>query len=130
MGQGLAMKCLNRPPSMNRVAHGGVAIIAKENSVKMAVYNFPNPESYEVLAVSARVEDIKSRFYIIGAYIPPNYLVAKGKACLSHINDLVLDIKTKAENPLIVLAGDFNQWNVQDALLDYPELNEVLTPPT
>ena len=130
LGQGLVMKCLNRPPSINGVTHGGVAIIAKESSVRLAEYDFPNPERYEVLAVTAKVANIKSKFYIIGVYIPPNYVVARGRACLNHINDLVLEIKRTAENPLIVLAGDFNQWDVQEALLDYPEVQEVLTPPT
>ena len=68
--------------------------------------------------------DLDRPLFVVAAYIPPGYAVPRGRACLQHINDLVLDIKTKHRDPYILVAGDFNQW---DIALD---LEEVPTPPT
>ena len=93
-------------------------------------FSFPNHENFEVLPIVANLFASQRKFYIVAAYIPPNYTVARGKACLQHINDLVLEIKRRSTHPYIIIAGDFNQWPVADALKDYPELIEVSTPPT
>ena len=130
LGQGLVIKYLNRLPSANGLTYGGVAIVTRESTTRVKDYGFPNPERFEVLAISASVAKIRRKFYIIGAYIPPNYTVLKARACMSHINDLILDIKTKANEPYILLGGDFNQWQIDEALADYEEISEVMTPPT
>lgn len=130
LGSGLVIHTLNRPPGNNGVCHGGVAIITRDSTTKSSIYKFPNPDSFEVLAVSASVSSIKRKFFVIGAYIPPNYTVPKAKASIQYISDIILDIKTKYEDPYIAIAGDFNQWKAEDAVRDYPDINEISTPPT
>ena len=130
LGHGLAIKYLNRPPSVNGVAHGGVAIVSRASVSKMIDYPFPNPKGFEVLGMYMTIANIKRKFYVVAAYIPPNYTVPKGKACLQHINNMVLDIKRGAQDPYILVAGDFNQWPIEVALEDYEELVEVPSPPT
>ena len=130
LGHGLSFNYLNRAPSANGVAHGGVAIIAKHSNTKINQLPFPNPDCFEVLPITLTEATIRRKFYIIGAYIPPGYTVPRGKACLEHIRNLVLHIKNSAQDPYILVAGDFNQWEVGDALGDYPDLVELQTPPT
>ena len=130
LGHGLSFHYLNRVPGANGVAHGGVAVVAKNSCTKVKAYQFLNPEGFEVLPLVVTESSILRKFYIIAAYIPPNYPVPRGKACLNHIKDLILDIKNQCPDPYIVLGGDFNQWDVKLAVLDYPDIEEVLTPPT
>ena len=130
LGHGLSIKYLNRPPSINGVAHGGIAIISRASVTKMKDYPFPNPSNYEVMGTCMSVANVKRKFYVIAAYIPPNYVVAKGRACLQHINDFVLEIQRASNDPYIMVAGDFNQWPIGEALQDYDGLVEVPTPPT
>ena len=130
LGQGLAIKYLNRPPSINGVAHGGVAVVTRASITKIKDYSFPNPQSFEVLGTCISVTNVQRKFYAIAAYIPPNYTAARGKSCLEHINNMVLDIKRKTQDPYILVAGDFNQWPIGDALQDYVEMTEVPSPPT
>ena len=54
----------------------------------------------------------------------------RGKGCLDHISDAVLHVKSKFSEVYICVTGDFNQWQVQESLEDYPDLQEVVTPPT
>ena len=129
LGHGLGMTCLNRPP-VNGLSHGGVAIVYKDSSTKIKPYCFANPEMFEVLPVSMTVMGIMRKFFVIAAYIPPGYAVPRGRQCLQHINDLVLDIKNKHNDPLIVIAGDFNQWEVTEKLGEFCDIHEVPTPAT
>ena len=129
-GHGLIVKYLNRPPSVNGVSHGGVALIGRESSTKFKDFSFPNPGGFEVMACTVSVASIKRKFYVVGAYIPPNYTVARGRACLDHINNLIDHIKRHSQDPYLLVAGDFNQWKIEEALQDYVELVEVPSPPT
>ena len=130
LGNGLTMKCLNRQPTINGLSHGGVAIIYRDTWARSKDYEFANPDFYEVLPLRLDFAELTRPLFVVAAYIPPGYNVGRGRACLQHINDLVLDIKNKHQDPYIVVAGDFNQWEVGEALIDYLDLVEVATPPT
>ena len=130
LGSGIGGNFVNRKPGNAGFSHGGVAVLHRENCTRAKLYKFANPSEFEVLPVCMSVNGIKRKLVVIGVYIPPGYTVAKGKDCLQYVNDLVLDIKTKVEDPLICVGGDFNQWGIGDSLVDYPDLAEILTPPT
>lgn len=129
LGSGISMITKNRAP-LNGLSHGGVAVLAKDSSAKMKEYSFSNDESFEVLPVEAVFQGISRKFFIIAVYVPPGYTVARGRGCLEHVNDLVLDIKDKHIDPYICISGDFNQWKIEDHLADFPDLVEIITPPT
>ena len=105
-------------------------MVLKNNMATGSVYGFPNAQNFEVLPIVASITKIRRKFLIIAIYIPPNYTVNRGAACLQHVNNLVLHIKRNSTDPYIILAGDFNQWDIAGALEDFPELVEVETPPT
>ena len=129
LGHGLGLLCLNRPP-VNGLSHGGVAIIYRASTTKLQVYKFQNPDNFEVLTCMAKVTGIERKFFLTAAYIPPGYSVPRGKACMQHIADIILEIKRKFVDPLLLVAGDFNQWDVADKLSEYPDMEEVPSPPT
>lgn len=112
------------------MCHGGVAIITCDSTTKTSPYSFPNPDMYEVWPISASVSFIKRIFFIIAAYIQPNYTVPTARGCVLYINNIILDIKNKNEDQFILLAGDFNQWKIEEAVQDYPDMMEISTPPT
>ena len=130
LGNGLRMTCLNRAPLPSGVAYGGVAIVIRDSIFKSKDYKFDNPERFEVLPLSLTHMNIARKILVIAAYIPPGYSVPRGRACLQHICDLVLDMKNKHPDPLLIIAGDFNQWEVGEALAEFSDMTEVLTPPT
>ena len=129
LGHGLNMLCLNRPP-VNGLSHGGVALIFKESTTKAARYHFNNPDIFEVMTVKLSVVGIKRKFFVVAAYIPPGYTVPRGRQCLQHISDIVLDIKNKNQDPYILVAGDFNQWPIAEKLAEYSDMCEIPSPPT
>ena len=130
LGHGLETITRNRELNNTCLAHGGVAIILKSSATRPKTIDFPNPESYEVLAVSTPLVGIKRKLFIIAAYVPPGYNVARGRGCLQHIADLKLHIKDNDNAPLICVAGDFNQWEIDTYREEFPELVEVISGPT
>ena len=130
LGHGLNCIARNRPPGNAGFSHGGVALLYKDAQVSAKIIDFPNPEQFEVLVTLLTIKSVKRKFAIISAYIPPGYTVPRGRACLQHINDAVLDIKNNHDSPFIGIFGDFNQWPIEQALVDYPDIVENSGGPT
>ena len=61
----------------------------------------------------------------IGCYIPPNYPMGRGRGALEFIAGTVSEAKRRFDDPLIVVAGDYNQWDVAGALSDFQDLKEA-----
>ena len=93
-------------------------------------YHFLNPDSFEVLPLQVDIFSIKKKLFVIAAYVPPNYPVARGRACLQHLSNIILDMKRKNPGAYIIAAGDFNQWDVGETLSEYSDMQELDTAPT
>ena len=124
LGHALGSITLSRKPGNAGYSHGGVCIIYKDSEMTAKKVAFPNPENFEVLISKCNVRGLKRKLFIIAAYIPPGYTVARGKSCLEHIRNAVLQIKNDNKDPLIGVFGDFNQWKIDEALLDYQDMIE------
>ena len=53
-----------------------------------------NPEDYEVIYAAGSVEGSSRKLVVVAAYMPPGDVIPRGKACLSHIGNIVLDAKS------------------------------------
>lgn len=130
LGHGLNSFTLNRPPGRAGNSHGGVAIIYRDSLAQAKIFDFPNPDCFEVLCVKFNLIGVKRNVFAISAYMPPGYRVGRARSCLDHIRALIGEIKAKFDNPYINLAGDFNQWEIQKAVEDFPEILENAGGPT
>ena len=70
------------------------------------------------------------KIVVISCYIPPNYLTNRGKTCLEYISNTVIEVKRRYTDPYLVVMGDYNQWDVAEALGDFPEMAEAHDLPT
>lgn len=61
---------------------------------------------------------------------PPNLSTVKSRQLIDYVSDVVGEAKRTFADCSIVVAGDFNQWPVQDILQDHPDLQEVVHGPT
>ena len=129
-GAGLCAITLNRPPNHTGVSHGGVAVITRKNMGNFKKFAIRNPEGYEVLPVVGSVQGTTRKLAVVAAYIPPNYTTAKGKGCVDFVEDLILELKRKFRDPFIIMAGDFNQWEIGASVTEYPDIKEAAVGPT
>ena len=67
---------------------------------------------------------------MVAVYIPPNYSVPRVNGCLDYVENLLVDIKARYQDPYVIVAGDFNQWQIPQALSEFPDLTEIDVGPT
>ena len=89
-----------------------------------------NPETYEILVTLANLLGYSRKLVTVACYIPPGYPVARGRGALAHVEDTLIEIKRRFRDPFIVEAGDFNQWEIQDVIAEFPDLREADVGPT
>ena len=130
LGHGLRPFTLNRDPLHNGVAYGGVAVVLRDSITNSRRFDFPNPDTFEVLPLSITLANVSRKLFTIACYMPPGYTVPRARACLQHIADIVLTIKNRFPDPLLLVAGDFNQWDIAGALAEFSDIFEASTPPT
>ena len=96
----------------------------------MKQVKLPNPENFEVLVAVGTLEGHSRRVVTVGVYIPPGYSTAQGRACMRYVADSITEMKRRYREPTILIAGDFNQWGIQDYLADFVDIGEVDVGPT
>ena len=127
LGANLCTLTLCREPNaVTGVAHGGVAIVNRKGFGKFKMIDFPNPNNYEVLPAVGTIVGSSRKMVVIAAYIPPNYIVSRGRGCVEHIEELIVQVKRTYNDPFIVLGGDFNQWQAEEAIHEFPDMTEAV----
>ena len=49
---------------------------------------------------------------------------------MEFVAGAVTEAKRRYDDPLLIVAGDYNQWVIEDHLLDFPDLKEHNDGPT
>ena len=119
------MICLNRPKNDRGFLHGGVAVTYRDSEVSMRRMKLHNPHGHEVMATTGMMKGTSRRLVVVASYVPPNYTVARGRAALEFTAGAVAEAKRRFDDPLLILAGDYNQWEIQQHLEDFPDLVEL-----
>ena len=128
---GLDVYALNRQDAAsNGRQYGGVAVFSRAASTSFKPFDMPNPEKFEVLCVTGRVSKLREKVAIIAVYIPPGYTKVDADCCVEYVSDMIAEVKRKLDSPIIVVGGDWNQWNLQPILNDHADLAEVDHGPT
>ena len=100
---------------------GGIAIYYDKPRIQMSKSKIP-PSKHEVLAAVGRRVGQRRKIVFIVSYVPPWYNAQQDRSLYVYLNDVILAIKNKYENPMIVLGGDFNRRHVKEATRDYPDM--------
>ena len=81
-----------------------------------------NPDNFEVLVTAANLPGYSRKMITIACYLPPNYPVARGRAALEYIEDVVMEVKRCYRDPFLIVTGDFNQWEIGGAMVEFPDM--------
>lgn len=112
LGSGIRLLCRNWDVNNRGFSHGGVCVAFREFTTSLKVFKLHNPMKFEVLACSRRMQGCGRKLVVIAAYIPPNYVVGRGKAPLEFVAGAVPEVKRGFDKPLVVVGGNFNQWDI------------------
>ena len=125
-GAGILCIHKNRKANHRGVAHGGVCVMARSDTVRLSRLKLHNPGNHEVLAVSAKLRGHEKYFVVVACYMPPSLDSASARECMQYIADLVHEAKRKFDSPWVIVAGDFNQFDVGASLAEHVDLEECL----
>ena len=129
-GEGLSIITRNRKLGNRGVAHGGVCVMARESRAKMAPFRFHNPGNFEVLPVVASLKGHTRKLLLVACYMPPSMNSESSTECMDLIVEVVHRAKGIYDSPHVVVCGDFNQFRIDRALQDHPDLKECPVGPT
>ena len=88
------------------------------------------PTCHEIYAAVGRRTGQRRKVVAIVAYIPPHYNSQQNKSFYDAVNDSLMGLKTKYNNPYMIVGGDFNRQDIYEATREYPEIKTVTTGPT
>ena len=129
-GSGIGMVTKNRPANTMGFSHGGVAIAFRESCCSFKEVHLLDTQGSEIVAAVARFPGYSRQLVVVGCYLPPTYSASEGAAALDRVTQAVIEIKRRFRSPYIIVAGDFNQWEVDKALIDFIDLVEADVGPT
>ena len=108
---------------------GGVAICYNKELISMARIRLPPMKNELVGAIGRRVGQ-RRKVAALAVYLPPALKADQVKKCLSEVNDAVIHIKNKYNDPYIIVGGDFNKTDIKRALADHSDIAQISTEPT
>lgn len=124
-GHGLHMICQHREGKTG----GGVAIVFRKSKLTMKRYTF-RKDGCEIVAGRGKLVNNRCPLFLITAYIPPGLRVRETQKYYEAIRNLITKIKTEERNLIIIMGGDFNNYNLTLALEDFLDFECCLSPAT
>ena len=126
LGSGLDILCRNRQPAaMNGVCYGGVALIWRRNFASFKRITVGGEGRHEMMVSVGSIKGHRRRMIAIACYMPPNICRGEAEDFLECVTAAASKCKKKYCNPYIVVAGDFNQWDVAECLEEFADITEV-----
>ena len=108
---------------------GGLAICFNTNRINFVKAKIP-PSKHEVYAAVGRRVGQRKKIVVLAVYVPPWYNSDQNKSLYKYTNDSLMVLKSKYEDPYIVVCGDFNRRDFKLATREYPDIKPVTTEAT
>ena len=126
---GLHAICANRKSSQGRNTGGGVAIIYRKKLISLKTYPFRR-DGCEVVITRGRLPHNFRQVFIIAIYLPPNLTVRRRNKYGEVIHDVLDKIKTEERDPIIIMAGDVNRFDLAPYTADFLDIEKLNCPPS
>ena len=108
---------------------GGVAVVFDRRKIAMERAKLPHSK-HEVVAAIGRRQGQRRKVLIVGLYIPPSYNAAQNRSLYNYVNDCLLLLHRRYEDPYTIVAGDLNRREVGEITRDFHCIRPIATPPT
>ena len=114
----------------NGRSYGGIAFVYRKSRASFNHFPLVNPDDHEVLAPVGKVHSIPGKVFCITVYAPPNLAQSRATKLIEYVSDVIGEAKRSFKDCSVIVAGDFNQWKIQDISQDHPDLVEIPHGPT
>ena len=99
--------------------------LTKLNRYNLNALKGPDKRDFEILACRGRMKGLKREVVIFSIYLPPGMA---GKLLTDVIEALTDDIskaKAKANDPWLIVGGDFNRYDTSNIAQIIPDLTQA-----
>ena len=86
--------------------------------------------NFEILVAIGRRMGQRLKILVVAKYLAPSYDADTTEACLNEVNDTVLTLRRRYDNPYVIVAGDFNKRDMRKATANFPNIKPAHIPPT
>ena len=121
-GHGLDMINYTRKPEKQKNRGGGVSIIFNKNKVSFSRYN-AKTSGRELIVARGKILNNTRPCFVLAAYISTRLKPKQKNDFVENICLILLDLKTKFVDPLIIVAGDFNGADTSPIMTDFPDMS-------
>lgn len=101
-------------------------IESKKNMVEHPLFT----RKFEIIATRVQLEEAKRVLFVFSIFYPPNMLSDDVNKANELICKEVGRLKLKENDPMFIIAGDFNQKNYGNINAEFPDIHVLDTPPT
>ena len=108
---------------------GGIAICFDRRKISLSKAKIP-PSKHEVFAAIGRRKGQRRKILFIVIYVPPWYNADQNRSFYNYVNDALLALTSKYDDPYIMVGGDFNRRDFKEATRDHPSVKLITTGPT
>ena len=109
---------------------GGVAIFFDTKIIDLKRVPIPGNSKCEIVAAAGNLKDQSRRLAIICGYLPPSSKVAQVATFFETMENTIEKIKSSYPDPMIVVTGDMNGFDMKQALMEHPDVVELPLGPT
>ena len=120
MGEG-GIQSINK---MRRTRGGGVSILYRPNVIEMKEYRFKR-NNHEQVAAQGKLKENKRSIFVIGAYAQPSMKTEPQASFMETISDVITKYKSEHVNPLVIIAGDINNFTTSHLTNKHPTLSLI-----
>ena len=115
--------------------HGGVALFYDKHSCTFKKFPLTalrgqEKQDYEILACKGRLKGVKREIVAFSVYLPPGIPNKKLTEIMETLTDAISESVAKANDPWLVVGGDFNRYDTSNITQIIPQLARVHSSPT
>ena len=108
---------------------GGVAIVYDTRKAKLKKYSIQN-NIYEIVCATGKINNNSRKVAVLAVYLPPKQTAAVTREIETCLADCILRLKTELGDPMIVVAGDLNRKNIDQAFEESHDIKKHNPIPT
>ena len=108
---------------------GGVSIVFDRKKIDLKPVAIRR-SSFEIVAGKGKLKGDTRLLFVIGVYMSTRLRKRDADRLLETCSQIVFKIKTEHENPYLIIAGDFNQFDTSKLTDDFNDLEIHSTPAT
>ena len=117
----------------DRNTRGGGVAIAFDHSIidlkKMSLKSL-HKSGFEILVGQGKLNGNKKKQLVFACYIPPSYSTKQNRDFFDTLTDAISETQSIVPDAWITLCGDWNGRSLSEIMRLFPDIVEVMSPPT